>query len=84
MLLTSGLQEAGSDEATYLRQLGAKAAKSVERVIFTDKHGSDIFAEAFGKPVEILSQTTDRVAKGSLILAVGRMPLSTMQRLLPS
>lgn len=83
VLLTSGLQETGSDEETYLRELGKKAAKSVERVIFTDAHGAQIFEKTFGKPVEILSQTTDRVAKGSLILAVGRMPLSTIQRLLP-
>ncbi len=83
VLLTSGLQETGSDEDRYLKELGAKAATSIERVIFIDKHGSAIFAKAFGKPVEILNKDTERVAAGSVLLAVGRMPLSTVQRLLP-
>ncbi len=84
VLLTSGLQETGADENRYLTELGTKASKNVERVIFTDKHGAEIFAKAFGKPVEILSKDTARVEAGSLLLAVGRMPLSTVQRLLPT
>ncbi len=84
VLLTSGLQETGADENRYLTELGRKASKNIERVIFTDKHGSDIFAKAFGKPIEVLSKDTERVAAGSVLLAVGRMPLSTVQRLLPT
>lgn len=83
VLLTSGLQETGPTEAQYLEDLGAKASKSVERVIFTDEHGADIFAKAFGKPVEVLNTETERVQTGSVLLAVGRMPLSKMNRLLP-
>jgi UDP-N-acetylmuramoyl-tripeptide--D-alanyl-D-alanine ligase len=83
VLLTSGLQETGPEEKRFLTELGMKAAKSVERVIFTDHHGTDIFAKAFGKPVEILNKDTQRIAAGSVLLAVGRMPLSTVQRLIP-
>lgn len=83
VLLTSGLQETGAAEAQYLEDLGAKASKSVERVIFTDEHGADIFAKAFGKPVEVLGTETERVEAGSVLLAVGRMPLSRINRLLP-
>jgi UDP-N-acetylmuramoyl-tripeptide--D-alanyl-D-alanine ligase len=84
ILLTSGLQETGQDEDRFLEELGTKAAKCVERVIFTDTHGADIFARTFGKPVEILNKDTDRVAAGSILLAVGRMPLATVNRLLPA
>ncbi len=84
VLLTSGLQETGPDEERFLRELGAKASSTVDRVIFTDPHGSDIFAQTFGKPVEILTAHTQRVAARSVLLCVGRMPLSTIHRLLPS
>ncbi len=83
VLLTSGLQETGPDEERFLRELGKKASAIIDRVIFTDPHGSDIFAQAFGKPVEILNAQTPRLAARSLLLAVGRMPLSTVSRLLP-
>lgn len=84
VLLTSGLQETGPNEEQYLQDLGTKAATCIERVIFTDKHGADIFAKAFGKPVEILGVDTERVQAGSALLAVGRMPLSRINRLLPT
>lgn len=83
VLLTSGLQETGADENRYLTELGTKASRSVERVIFTDAHGSKVFAKAFGKPIEILNKDTERVTAGSALLAVGRMPPATVQRLLP-
>jgi UDP-N-acetylmuramoyl-tripeptide--D-alanyl-D-alanine ligase len=83
VLLTSGLQETGPDEERFLRELGEKASHIIDRVIFTDAHGSDVFAQAFGKPVEILNAQTSHVAARSVLLAVGRMPLSTITRLLP-
>lgn len=82
ILLTSGLQETGSAEEHFLRELGERAKDSVERVIFTVPHGTHAFANAYGD-VEILSRATSRVAPGSVLLCVGRMPLSTIQRLLP-
>jgi UDP-N-acetylmuramyl pentapeptide synthase len=82
-LLTSGLQETGKDENRYLMELGEAARSSVERVIFTNAHGADVFAKAYGKPVEVLASTTERVQSGSALLCLGRMPLSNIQRLLP-
>jgi UDP-N-acetylmuramyl pentapeptide synthase len=83
VLLTSGLQETGTEEDRFLRELGTLAKTSVERVIFTSAHGAHAFGSAFGNPVEILSAETKRIEKGSALLAVGRMPLSTIQKLLP-
>lgn len=82
-LLTSGLQETGDAETRFLEELGAHAKGTVERVVFTHAHGADAFGKAFGKKVEILNSNTTPVATGSTLLAVGRMPLSTIQRLLP-
>ena len=83
VLLTSGLLETGADEETFLRALGAAAKKSVERVVFTTPAGRRAFAEGFGKPVELLSPAGDAVGDDGLLLCVGRMPLSSVQTLLP-
>lgn len=85
VLLTSGLLETGADEEKFLRELGTAAKKSVERVVFTTDAGRATFAEAFGKPVELLSAKSalSAVADDGLLVCVGRMPLSTIQRLLP-
>lgn len=85
VLLTSGLLETGADEEKFLRELGTAAKKSVERVVFTTDAGRATFAEAFGKPVELLSakSASSAVADDGLLVCVGRMPLSTIQRLLP-
>ncbi len=83
ILLTSGLLETGADEEKFLRELGAAAKKSVERVVFTTDAGRATFAEAFGKPVELLSPKSASVSDDGLLLCVGRMPLSTIQKLLP-
>lgn len=83
ILLTSGLQETGKGEERFLQELGAYAKGKIERVIFTNPHGTKTFSKAFQSPVEILEKETTRVDSGSVLLAVGRMPLSTIQRLLP-
>ncbi len=84
VLLTSSLQETGPDEEKFLRELGTKAAGCIERVVFTTKREADVFEKAFGKPIEILGKDTLRTHAGSALLAVGRMPLSTIQKLLPT
>lgn len=84
VLLTSGLQETGHAENRYLRELGERARAAVERVVFTDAHGTAAFEEGFGSPVDILGPATARVDPSGVLLAVGRMPLSTVRRLLPS
>lgn len=82
-LLTSGLQETGRDENRFLQDLGSYARGKVDRVIFTHSHGTKTFAKAFQSPVEILGKETKHVESGTVLACVGRMPLSTVQRLLP-
>lgn len=82
VLLTSGLLETGAAEDSFMEVLGAAAKKSVERVVFTTESGKNAFATSFGKPVESLG-SAQPVADDGLLLCVGRMPLSTIQKLLP-
>ncbi len=83
VLVTAGLLETGVEEERFLRELGALAADSVERVIFLTDRGRETFAQAYGKPVELLSSATTTVHAGALLLCVGRMNPSTITRLLP-
>ncbi len=83
VLLTSGLLETGADEKRFLKELGAAAKKSVDRVVFTTDAGRSAFAEGFGKDVELLSSSSASVPDDGLLLCVGRMPQTTLRRLLP-
>ncbi len=83
VLLLSGLMETGEAESAFMQELGKAATSSVDRVIFTAETGRDSFAEGYGKPVELLSSGTEKVAAGSVLLCIGRMPLSFIQKLLP-
>lgn len=82
ILLMSGLLETGDQEDVFLKELGTAGKDSVERVIFTSDTGRKAFEAAYGKPIEILSKNTDGAASGSLLLCLGRMPLSSIQKLL--
>lgn len=83
VLLTNGLLELGREEGKILRELGAFAAGKVERVIFTTKRGSEAFAEGFGKSIEYLEDHSAKVPAGGLLLCLGRMPMASIQKILP-
>ncbi len=83
VLLTSGLLETGTQEDDFMQVLGSAAKKSVERVVFTTESGKEAFSDAFGKPVESLS-SAEAVSDDGLLLCVGRMPASAIQKLLPT
>lgn len=80
-LLTSGLLELGGHEEAFLKDLGAKAA-FFDRIVFTTDSGRHTFAAAAGKEVELLNDATPKT-DGGLLVCVGRMPASTIRRLLP-
>lgn len=82
ILLTSGLLELGKDEEAHLRELGAKAS-FFDRIIFTTDSGRATFAEAAGKEAELLDEDTKKIDQGGLLACVGRMPVSSIRRLLP-
>jgi UDP-N-acetylmuramoyl-tripeptide--D-alanyl-D-alanine ligase len=84
VMLTSGLMEVGLAEDRFMEELGTHARGKLERVVFTTDRGMQAFADAFDGPVELLNAKTNKVAASSLLLAIGRMPLSSIQRLLPS
>ncbi|MBI5156232.1 UDP-N-acetylmuramoyl-tripeptide--D-alanyl-D-alanine ligase [Candidatus Peregrinibacteria bacterium] len=84
ILLTSGILELGPGEKQILEDLGRKASDCAERVIFTGERGRDFFAGGYGKRVEMLSQSTPPVPTGGILLCIGRMPLSSIQQLLPN
>jgi UDP-N-acetylmuramoyl-tripeptide--D-alanyl-D-alanine ligase len=83
VLLTSGILELGRFAPATMKEIGAVAKGSVERVIFTANRGREDFEEGFGSPVEELSRSSAKIPKASLLLCVGRMPLSLPKRLLP-
>lgn len=83
-LLTSGLIELGEEHGTTHRELGSLASDVFEKIVFLNENGRAFFAEGYGKPVSVLSRSTDPIASGSLLVCVGRMPPSIIRRLLPS
>jgi|CXWL01.1.fsa_nt_gi UDP-N-acetylmuramyl pentapeptide synthase len=83
ILLMSGLLETGTEESRFLEELGTVAKDSVDRVIFTTDTNATSFEKGFKKTVDILQATTERAPSGSLLLALGRMPRSSIQKLLP-
>jgi UDP-N-acetylmuramoyl-tripeptide--D-alanyl-D-alanine ligase len=82
ILLTNGLLEVGDAEDDYHAELGEVANGKIERAIFLNPKAAKAFGETFKGERETLSDDT-KVPTGSLLLCVGRMPLSTIQRLLP-
>lgn len=82
-LLTSGLQETGHRETLFLRELGERAKGKIERVIFLHAHGAPMFAKGYGKDVEVMNAATVKVEADSVLACVGRMPLSSIQKILP-
>lgn len=83
ILLMSGLLETGKDEERFMEELGMAAAGSIEHVIFLSRKGKKFFERGYNAPVEILSRRSIRVPADGLLLCLGRMPLSTVQKLLP-
>jgi UDP-N-acetylmuramyl pentapeptide synthase len=83
ILLMSDLQEAGTDEDRFLEDLGKKASTTIDRTIFTTETGRKAFEKGFGKPVELLSSSTQKIAPKSLLLCIGRMSPASIKKLLP-
>lgn len=82
VLLTNGLLEVGDAEDDYHADLGEIANGAVERAVFLNPKAGKAFASEFKGKVTNL-ESAEKAAQGSLLLCVGRMPLSTIQTLLP-
>ncbi len=84
VLIASGLLEQGSDEDRVMQELGALARTCVERVIFTSKRGKKAFDAGYQQKSELLARHTPPLPAGALLICIGRMPLASLQRLLPA
>ncbi len=82
VLLTAGLIELGEAQERTERELGERAKDVFSRVIFTQPKAAGAFPLGYGKPVEALAKA-ECVPAGSLLVCVGRMPASAIDRLLP-
>lgn len=83
VLLTSGLIELGKAQRRTEKELGALATPIFDRVIFTQEKSIGAFGRGYGKTLETLGRSTAPVPAGSLLVCAGRMPPSSIQRLLP-
>ena len=83
ILLTSGLIELGEDQERIHMDLGALAAPVFQQVIFTHAKRAQEFERGFGKPVKVLGTQTINIPEGSLLVCVGLVSASMIQRLLP-
>jgi UDP-N-acetylmuramoyl-tripeptide--D-alanyl-D-alanine ligase len=82
ILLTAGLIELGEAQERTEREMGSLAADVFQRVIFTQPKAAGAFPAGYGKSIESPKVAT-RVAPDSLLVCVGRMPASAIERLLP-
>lgn len=82
ILLASGLIEMGDMQTSVEKELGALASNVFERTIVLDVASAKNFADG-GADVEVFSQKSMPVPPGSLLVCVGRMPHTTIRRLLP-
>jgi UDP-N-acetylmuramoyl-tripeptide--D-alanyl-D-alanine ligase len=83
VLLLSGIIEQGQATESVHRELGVISTHVFDRAIILNKKFAQLFAQGCGKNVEILSSTTAGVSPGSLLVCIGRMPRSAIERMLP-
>ncbi len=83
-LLISGIIELGEREADIHHGLASKARNVFENVYVVNKRFLPYFQQAgFGENAMVLSGSSKRMGSGSLLVCVGRMPQSSIERLLP-
>jgi UDP-N-acetylmuramoyl-tripeptide--D-alanyl-D-alanine ligase len=83
VLLTSGLQELGEAQDSIHIEMGALASTVFTRVIFLQRRNAKYFEKGFGKPVELFAGNIAPISKNSLLVCIGRMPESTINRTMP-
>jgi UDP-N-acetylmuramoyl-tripeptide--D-alanyl-D-alanine ligase len=83
VLLTSGLIEMGEFQENAERELGALASDIFERIIVASPISARNFAMDTPGKVELLTKQTSPIDAGTLLVCSGRMPATTITRLLP-
>lgn len=82
-LLAGPLIELGEDQERILTDMGTLASP-VFADAFVHAGSTKHFARGFGRPVKTLGSAATRIPLGSLLVCVGRMPGSSITRLLPN
>ncbi len=82
-LLTSGLIELGEQQDRIHMELGALAAPVFDDMIVLNARAARLLEQGFGKPVLTHTKEIPALEPGSLLVCIGRMPSSTIHRLLP-
>jgi UDP-N-acetylmuramyl pentapeptide synthase len=83
-LLISGIIELGDREADIHRELAAKAKPVFGKAYVTDERFLPYFKQGGFAKTSLLTPDAARLQPGDLLACVGRMPKSTIDRLLPS
>lgn len=83
VLLASGLIELGEERERAHMELGTRARGLFSRVIFSNTRSGREFHKGYNGPVETLSKDTRPFEHDSLLVCCGRIPLSSINRLLP-
>ncbi|HLD71334.1 MAG TPA: UDP-N-acetylmuramoyl-tripeptide--D-alanyl-D-alanine ligase [Candidatus Peribacteraceae bacterium] len=84
ILLTSGIIELGEEEEKVHTKLGADSAPVFQEAIFTGKHSAAAFERGYGRKVKILGKGENIIPPGSLLVCIGFVPQSIIQRILSS
>jgi UDP-N-acetylmuramoyl-tripeptide--D-alanyl-D-alanine ligase len=82
VLLLSGLIELGAAQERIEKEVGTLASQVFDTTVFVQKRAAGAFPSTFKKPVLSL-QEASRLEKGSLLVAVGKMPQQCIAKLLP-
>jgi UDP-N-acetylmuramoyl-tripeptide--D-alanyl-D-alanine ligase len=84
VLLTPGIIEQGRETLRVHRDLGVQSSTVFGRVLFTNKKFAQIFSQGYGKNVDVLSKNSAPVEPGALLVCLGRVSPSIIDRLLPA
>ncbi len=84
LLLTSGLLELGSEEKDIHQELGLLSREVFDEVIFLSKKCVRYFEQGYGKTVHLYPKKKFalKIEKDMLIVCVGRMPETIVEKLL--
>lgn len=83
ILLAAGLIEMGEEQSPAEQELGALAGNVFERTVVIDPVSARNFAAGGAKNVEMFGANAAKIPAGALLVCVGRMSQSTVERLLP-
>ena len=84
ILITPGLLELGKDERAIHEELGLLSREVFDEVIFLSKKCVHYFEQGYGHPLKVFPRQkfSLKIEKGMLIVCVGRMPETIVEKLL--